>query len=69
MELKLEELTLDEAISRAREKQAKNRTVAVLFMNSEKCKDEAGTCAQRAYEYGQIAEWLQELKDRREAEN
>jgi len=62
----MERLTLDEAIKHAKEVAKTNRAEATY--NFPNLKEYYDNCAQRANQYNKLAEWLEELKSYKEAE-
>lgn len=62
----MERLTLDEAIKHAKEVAKTNRAEATY--NFPNLKEYYDNCAQRANQYDQLAEWLEELKSYKDAE-
>ena len=62
----MERLTLDEAIKHAKEVAKTNRAEATY--NFPNLKDYYDNCLERANQHNQLAEWLEELKSYKEAE-
>ena len=62
----MERLTLDEAIKHAKEVAKTNRAEATY--NFPNLKEYYDNCAQRANQYNKLAEWLEESKSYKEAE-
>lgn len=62
----MERLTLDEAIKHTKEVAKTNRAEATY--NFPNLKEYYDNCAQRANQYNKLAEWLEELKSYKEAE-
>lgn len=62
----MERLTLDEAIKHAKKVAKTNRAEATY--NFPNLKEYYDNCAQRANQYNKLAEWLEELKSYKEAE-
>ena len=61
-------MTLDEAIKHCKEKAKELSDKAYAEVNKTMTEDEAYECNECAREHEQLAEWLTELKERREAD-
>lgn len=63
-------LTLEEAIAHCKEKAEENRFVASCYthLDNKRVKAKHDDCLECAREHEQLAEWLTELKQRREAD-
>ena len=64
-------MTLDEAIKHCEEKAKEQREIAKCYISTEypRVRTQRRKCLKCAREHEQLAEWLKELKERREAGN